>query len=155
MIYYGDEVGMWGGNDPCCRKPMIWDDLEYEAEATLPNQKPAARPDPVRVDQDLLEHYRRCIALRKAHPALQVGDYRTLLTDDRRGLFAFQRRLGDEILVVVLNNSPARRNLRVPAGPGTWEPILGGNRSLKARPGGDIRLDLEGRSGIVLVRMSS
>jgi glycosidase len=152
MIYYGDEVGMWGGNDPCCRKPMVWDDLKYEAEATLPDQKPAARPDPVEVDRDLLEHYRRCIALRKTRPALQVGDYRTLLADDRRGLFAFQRRLGDEVVVVVLNNSPARRNVRVPVGPGTWEPLLGGNRPLKARACGAIRLDLEGRSGVVLVR---
>jgi len=23
MVYYGDEVGMWGANDPDCRKPMI------------------------------------------------------------------------------------------------------------------------------------
>ena len=39
MIYYGDEVGMWGGNDPDCRKPMIWDDMKFENENTLPNQK--------------------------------------------------------------------------------------------------------------------
>ena len=24
MIYYGDEAGMWGANDPCCRQPMLW-----------------------------------------------------------------------------------------------------------------------------------
>ena len=22
-VYYGDEVGMWGGNDPSTRKPML------------------------------------------------------------------------------------------------------------------------------------
>ena len=27
MIYYGDEVGMWGADDPHDRKPMIWDNL--------------------------------------------------------------------------------------------------------------------------------
>ena len=26
MIYYGDEAGMWGANDPDCRKPMLWAD---------------------------------------------------------------------------------------------------------------------------------
>ena len=32
MVYYGDEVGMWGANDPDCRKPMVWDDLAYNDE---------------------------------------------------------------------------------------------------------------------------
>ena len=32
MIYYGDEVGMWGADDPHDRKPMIWDDLVYDNE---------------------------------------------------------------------------------------------------------------------------
>lgn len=25
-LYYGDEIGMTGGDDPDCRRPMIWDD---------------------------------------------------------------------------------------------------------------------------------
>lgn len=37
MIYYGDEAGMWGANDPCCRKPMLWPDIEYEPEETRPD----------------------------------------------------------------------------------------------------------------------
>src|SRR3990170_80454 len=32
MIYYGDEVGMWGADDPHDRKPMIWDELKYDDE---------------------------------------------------------------------------------------------------------------------------
>lgn len=24
VIYYGDEAGMWGADDPCDRKPMLW-----------------------------------------------------------------------------------------------------------------------------------
>lgn len=31
-LYYGDEVGMWGADDPDCRKPMIWADLHYTPE---------------------------------------------------------------------------------------------------------------------------
>src|SRR5262249_19841818 len=27
MIWYGDEVGMFGADDPSCRKPMLWPDL--------------------------------------------------------------------------------------------------------------------------------
>ena len=28
MVYYGDEAGMWGGDDPDCRKPMIWSGMK-------------------------------------------------------------------------------------------------------------------------------
>ncbi len=46
-IYYGDEAGMWGANDPCCRKPMVWDDLVYNDEIYLPNQQRKENPDKV------------------------------------------------------------------------------------------------------------
>lgn len=29
VIYYGEEVGMWGADDPTDRKPMVWGDLSY------------------------------------------------------------------------------------------------------------------------------
>ncbi len=154
MVYYGDEVGMWGANDPCCRKPMVWDDLKYEDEAVLPDQSPRPQADPVGVDVDLLEHYRRCIALRNTWPALQTGDYRTLLTDDRRGLLAFARTSGDQVVVVVLNNGADRQRLALQAGPGTWDRVLGGEGHLLARPCGRVHLELEGRSGTVLVRQA-
>ncbi|MDB2447281.1 alpha-amylase family glycosyl hydrolase [bacterium] len=32
VVYYGDEVGMWGADDPTDRKPMVWDDLTYQDE---------------------------------------------------------------------------------------------------------------------------
>ena len=28
MLFYGDELGMEGGEDPDCRRPMRWDDVE-------------------------------------------------------------------------------------------------------------------------------
>jgi glycosidase len=35
-IWYGEEAGMWGADDPDCRKPMLWEDLEYDDEAADP-----------------------------------------------------------------------------------------------------------------------
>ena len=50
-VYYGDEVGMWGGNDPDDRQPMIWKDLgPYDDKE-------------VAVKQDLFDHYVRLIAI--------------------------------------------------------------------------------------------
>lgn len=35
MIYYGDELGMWGATDPYCRKPMLWDQYRFDLEKIL------------------------------------------------------------------------------------------------------------------------
>lgn len=40
MIYYGTESGMWGGDDPDCRKPMVWSDMVYEPESVTVGQQP-------------------------------------------------------------------------------------------------------------------
>lgn len=143
MIYYGDEVGMWGGNDPCDRKPMLWKHLRYADEATLPDQSKRDKPDQVAVDDELLAFYRTCIHIRNAHRALQVGDYRTVIADDKTHVFAFERRAGRDVVVVVLHNADGTVDVPVPAG--AWRDALSG-RSVK----GSVRL--EGRQGAVLVR---
>ena len=60
MIYYGDEAGMWGGDDPDERKPMVWPGMVFSNEASHPFGAP--RPsDPVFFDSSLFEHYRGLI----------------------------------------------------------------------------------------------
>jgi glycosidase len=103
MIYYGDEVGMWGGNDPDCRKPMVWDDIAYDDEVTNPDGSKHA-PDKVAVNHDLLDHYKKMIAIRNNHPALQIGSYKTVLTDDNKGILVFERTYKRETIYVVINN---------------------------------------------------
>jgi cyclomaltodextrinase / maltogenic alpha-amylase / neopullulanase len=120
MIYYGDEVGMWGADDPDDRKPMVWADLgPYQAEASAPRGIQRS-PDAVRVDTALLGYYRRAFALRKDEPALRRGEYAALLADSSSGVFAFERTYEGKRLVVVLNPSDAAHSVRipVPGGPG-------------------------------------
>lgn len=104
MIYYGDEVGMWGGNDPDSRKPMIWSDIRYEDEITNADGSQRS-PDVVKANLGLKQHYKQMIKLRNEHPALSVGAFKTLLTDDDNGIFAFQREYENEHIWVILNNS--------------------------------------------------
>jgi alpha-glucosidase len=58
MIYYGEEIGMRGGDDPANRAPMIWDQARWN------------RPR--------LELVRRLAQLRRGEPALRQGAYRAL-----------------------------------------------------------------------------
>ncbi|MCF7824179.1 MAG: glycoside hydrolase family 13 protein [Candidatus Marinimicrobia bacterium] len=101
LIYYGEEVGMWGADDPDCRKPMLWDDIEYKTEVSHPYGEPFG-PYEVRRNEDLYAYYRSLIDMRKYEPALQTGSYQTLEAEDK-GHFAFQRVLGPDTLMTVIN----------------------------------------------------
>lgn len=113
MIYYGDEVGMWGGNDPDCRKPMLWADLRYDDETIGPDQQ-VHFPDTVEVNKDLLEHYRTTIQIRNRNLPLQLGDYQTTLTDDSKGLFAFRRTYQGHWIEVYFNRSQTPQSVPWP-----------------------------------------
>lgn len=104
MIYYGDEIGMWGGNDPDCRKPMLWKDISFEDEIYNANGS-IHGPDKVEINQSLYAHYKKLIQIRNENTALQLGSFKTLLTDDENGILIFERIYKNEKLVIVINNS--------------------------------------------------
>ena len=99
MIWYGDEVGMWGASDPSDRQPMVWKSLE-------PYDDPQ-----VTVNESLLTFYRRAIAMRRQLPALQTGDYGELLASSSKDVFAFYRSLSGSRVYVVLNRSGQTRHV--------------------------------------------
>jgi len=118
MIYYGDEVGMWGGNDPDDRMPMIWDDLKYAPQAIDPRGGPRT-PDEVAFDGELFAFYKSAIALRGTQEALRRGEFRGAGAFDEAKTFAFFRTRGAEKLLVVLNRSEQAQDVRIelePAG---------------------------------------
>ncbi len=137
MVYYGDEVGMWGANDPDDRKPMLWPDIAYQPERALPDGtlRPEAQADEVRQDPGLHAFYKKMIGIRNAHPALQTGSYKTLLADDANRVFVFQRQLGDEVIWVILNNSEVERTVRLPrSGFDEFEDLLNARTYASQRP---------------------
>lgn len=102
MVYYGDEAGMWGGDDPCDRWPMFWDDLTFEPQTADPLGRPRER-DEVGFDRQLFDFYERAIALRRDNAILRHGSWAPAASDDGRQFFAFRRSLGDASAWVALN----------------------------------------------------
>ncbi|MFW6348236.1 MAG: glycoside hydrolase family 13 protein [Cyclonatronaceae bacterium] len=102
VVYYGDEAGLWGPNDPCNRKPMLWPEFKYENERSFPNE-PQRAPEPVGFNEDLYAHHKTLIALRKAHPELAKGGYRELIIDDVASVFAFERHDEAGRCAIILN----------------------------------------------------
>ncbi len=132
MIYYGEEVGMWGANDPDCRKPMIWPEFTYDDEAYNPDGTKRT-PEKVEVNTDLLEHYKKLIAIRNSREELRVGDYSTLLADDKKDAFVFLREYGGKKTIVALNNSGNTLELEIP--------VESGGRYSDLLNGGDYTVD--------------
>ena len=153
-IWYGDEVGMWGADDPDSRKPMVWADLEYEDETTHPLGR-SRRPDPVSPDTALFRVYRDLIALRKERRRLFVdGSLTWRLVDDGRGLLAYERTLGDEAAVVAFNASDQAHDAAMEAGNGTYRlvfPAGAADGGLQVT-GGALAVTLPPRSAQVWIR---
>jgi glycosidase len=93
-IYYGEELGMQGGADPDNRRGMAWE---------------TATPE-----NPMLRHYKRLIQLRNASRALQSGDPKVLLADDRTNVLAYERTLGNDTALVALNRSNSPQTINVP-----------------------------------------
>lgn len=96
-IYYGDEAGITGKNDPDCRRCMVWDG---------------------HADQELFLWYQKIIAVRKHHPCIREGSYRTIHADDRTNSFAFVRYCQGqercEKIYAAFNNSPEKIKILCP-----------------------------------------
>ena len=91
VIYYGDEVGMMGGEDPDCRRTMIWDE----------NQQ----------NSNLVNFYKKMIKLRRESQALRRGNFKPLYQRD--DLYCFLRQLNEEKIIVALNNSNKNEEINV------------------------------------------
>jgi cyclomaltodextrinase len=88
-IFYGDEIGLMGRQDPECRQPFPWDNAKWNPE--------------------LLSYVRQLIALRRRHPALRKGTFSRLYAEG--GVYAFMRSLGDEQILVALNAGDTARDV--------------------------------------------
>jgi glycosidase len=148
MIYYGDEVGMWGANDPDCRKPMVWNDLSYDNESVLPDQSKKINPDKVEVNSGLYDHYKKLISIRNNNSALKIGDFKTLLTDDINKIYSFERNLGTEKVVVILNNGYDPRELNLSL-TGDFSDQLN-NEKFHLTP--ELKISVPGKWGRILVK---
>ena len=101
MIYYGDEAGMWGANDPDCRKPMMWKELKFSGEHPVINGIQSHKTDRVKFDDGLFSFYQKLTALRREHKSLTTGTFHTLAAPDGLRLYSFARRCqGDEVIFV-------------------------------------------------------
>ena len=113
FIYYGEEIGMPNGpgdEDPEKRTPMLWnrDGGFTTGKPWIVNRKqdPSVNVADQRADAGSIWHrYRDFIEMRRRHPALAMGSYWPVEVRglDARRMMAYERRHGDDHLLVVIN----------------------------------------------------
>lgn len=82
-IYYGDEIGLDGGDDPDNRKCMIWDEK--------------------RQNKDLLNFYKIMIRIRKENKEFIYGNFEEVYCN--KNLLGFKRVFNNKNVLALFNNS--------------------------------------------------
>ncbi len=124
-VFYGDEAGMQGFEDPLNRGTYPWG----------------------RENMTLLDFFRTLGRLRKERPSLQRGDICYPAAEG--GLLVIERRLGDEITVCALNAGETARELELP-----WQDTVATDAANHQRfllSNHTLRLTLPPLSGAILI----
>ena len=90
QIYAGDEMGMWGSDDPHNRKPLIWPGIDFDDESGHPYGKERIT-DKVAFDAELHAFYQSLTQLRAQNPVLVDGKTDYYHADDDNQVLAYAR----------------------------------------------------------------
>jgi cyclomaltodextrinase / maltogenic alpha-amylase / neopullulanase len=94
-IYYGNEVGMTGNQDPDCRRPMIWEKEEQDLE--------------------LFQFLKQLIKVRKAHDLLRYeGKLKFLSPGINSDVLVYKRFNAQESYYILINRSVKTQKISLP-----------------------------------------
>lgn len=94
-IYYGDEIGMTGKQDPDCRKCMIWDE-EHQ-------------------DRKLFNYIRTLIKLRKKYNAIgSDGSFNFIEVNNDKNVIVYSKIFDNDTFIFILSNNPKKITVKTP-----------------------------------------
>ena len=95
-VFYGDEVGMNGDDDPDDRRTYPWADK-------------GGSPD-----MNMFAHYQALNNLRSGNDVLIDGDFTVLLADDASGVVAYGRKTTSQAAIVIINRGGETQSGAIP-----------------------------------------
>ena len=133
-VYYGDEYGEQGGNDPDNRRTFDWTQANTSNTAVALTQK--------------------LISIRNQYPELRTGSIKTLLVDTTNHIYAFGRWDANHRIAVVLNNTSNTETVTIPAWQlsmvnGSWVTDLLTSTTYQVTSG-NLVVPVEGHYGVIL-----
>lgn len=95
LLYYGDEIGMEGGDDPCNRGPFQWEKVNDGCE--------------------LLTFVKQIVAIRKRLRALRIGDFTPIASQKMLAFMRTTDKVGETVIVLANGSEqPVREMVIVP-----------------------------------------
>ncbi len=95
-IYYGDEIGMSGGDDPHCRGAYPWNQPEQQ-------------------DLEIRDHVKALTSLRAKYKALRTGTFQ-FLPECTDAVLQYQRSDEENTLHIIMNRSEQSQMVNMPEG---------------------------------------
>jgi glycosidase len=129
-IYYGDEVGLQGGNDPDCRGTMEWDCEKWNLE--------------------LIDHVKKLIKIRKKQPVLTTGKMEVILKDMREHVFIFKRKSENDQAIICINNGKSAKVIDIESNKPFMEALSG---TIFQPSNGTLTITIPPKEGIILVEI--
>jgi glycosidase len=111
-IWNGEEMGMWGADDPHCRKPLMWKEYNFEPETRNNFLHGKKSYDPVGFNQEQFDWYKKLIRIRKENPVLANGDIEFVVADGKK--LEYRRFDKDTEIIVFFNMESSKQNFTVP-----------------------------------------
>ncbi len=92
VIYYGDEIGIPGGNDPDSRRMMRFDNLNSHEIKTM-------------------ETVKKLTKIRKDNLSMIYGDFYTIKADNKT--YVFLRKYFDEVSIIIFNKNNENQSIDI------------------------------------------
>ena len=105
QLYYGDEIGMAGGDDPDNRR-------DFPGGWTEDTNSAFAEAGRTREQQEIFSYVRELLRIRREHAALRGGQLWHLASDENS--YVFLRASAEERLAVAFNRADKTRDLKIP-----------------------------------------
>jgi hypothetical protein len=139
-------MGMWGSDDPDCRKPLMWDGRTFDPETRTNIQKGKKSYDSLSFNTEHFSFYKNLIRIRKEHPVLSAGRPEFITAAGKQ--LSYRYNDGKEDIVVLFNLDSVSRLFTLPED-GFYTDLLSGETSTGKT------LKLEPLSAKMLIRKSA
>lgn len=151
-IWNGEELGMWGADDPDCRKPLWWKEFRFRPEYRDNYEGGKQGFDQPGFDPAHFDHYQKLARIRRDNPVLSRGDIRFLLASGKR--LAYLRSDAGNAIAVLFNTEQSKQLVEVSVESGVWRDLLSG-KTLRVRTGKPLSVRMAPMSAMILKRQTT
>ena len=127
-IYYGDEIGLNGGNEPNNREAFPWND-----EGSW--------------DINLQNYIREIMNIKSSNNILKYGNFQQI--PNQNDAIVFRRALRDKSLLCIFNRSENQKNIKIPSTAHSIDQIFG-NSDIQLVDGNILISELQKNTGLII-----